>query len=122
MQNPDNLYVHREARALIPDVYQFIDTLPPTERLNLAHQMRRSSTSIRDNIRDGCGRQSNRAMLPYLWDSRASAGELVGQLQQALDVRVGRPGQARRLKRRAAHLRASIFNLIRSIQRSDPIR
>ena len=55
MQNPDNLYVYRLARALVPDVYTFIETLPPSERFNLAHQMRRSSTSIRGNICDGCG-------------------------------------------------------------------
>jgi hypothetical protein len=76
MQNPDNLYVHRVARAL----------------------------------------------LPYLWDSHASAGELMGQLQQAVDVNVVNPRQARGLKRRAAHLRFSILNLIRSVERNDPSR
>ena len=117
MQNPENLYVYRVAKALVRDVYEFIDTLPPSERYNLASQIRRSSTSIRNNIRDGCGRQGNRALWPFLYDSHASAGELEDQLDQSLEVNVGDQTQARRLRRRVIHLKISIRHLIAQVQR-----
>jgi four helix bundle protein len=89
MENPNNYYVARFSAALVPRVYRFIATLPESERFNLISQMRRSSSSIDDNIREGCSRQSDSAMLPFLYTASGSAGELYGQFKRSRELCVG---------------------------------
>ena len=116
MRSPHTLAVYRTARRLVDGVYQFLPTLPRSEEYNLASQMRRSAASIRDNIRDGCSRQSDSAMLPYLYYALASAEELEGQLEQATDVRVGDVRRANRLRHDAGHEAVMLTNFIKTVE------
>src|SRR5437868_3318093 len=79
MQNPDNLRVSRAAEDLADLVYDFTAAFPIDERFGLRAQMRRAAVSAGSNIYEGCGRQSNKALLPFLYYSHGSAGELAFQ-------------------------------------------
>jgi four helix bundle protein len=116
MRNPHTLAVYRAARRLVTEVYKLLTTMPRNEEFNLTSQMRRSVTSIRDNIRDGCSCQSDSAMLPYLYHALSSAEELEDQLEQACDVGVGDTRTANRLKHDAGHEAVMLTHYITTVE------
>jgi hypothetical protein len=62
MRNPDDWYVARFARELLVDVYEFMRTLPDSERRNYFDQIQRAATSVDNNFGDGAARQSDRTI------------------------------------------------------------
>src|SRR4051812_42893711 len=104
MEKPGNYFVSRYAEALVVETYQFIQTLPASEIYNLVSQMRRSATSIDDNIREGAGRQGDRAMLPFLYYANASAAELLGQYRKCAILELGDGPAAKKYGRRVGRL------------------
>ena len=118
MQNPKKLFVTTAAERLIGDVYRLTSTLPRSEQYNLVSQMRRSATSIKDNIYEGCGRGSNRWLIQFLQIAHASAQELCGQLRQVVSLELGDLSAARSASRDAERLRYMIWKLITAVQRT----
>jgi four helix bundle protein len=76
MQNPRNLRVYAEARALGILIYELTSAFPAAERFGITAQMRRAAVSVGSNIAEGCGRQGNRALLAYLHQTLGSLNEL----------------------------------------------
>ena len=116
MKNPDKYFIARYAAQLVRDVYPFLRTLPRSEQFNLESQMRRSVTSIDDNIREGASRSTDRAELVFLSYALGSAGELYGQLRKARDLGLGEPLQAKQLYRRTGRLLVMITRLMATKQ------
>jgi four helix bundle protein len=117
MQDPENLRVAGIAERLARDVYAFVRTLPASERSNLIPQLQKSATSASWNIEESCGRQSNRAMLPFLHYANSSAGEMIAQLRFAEGAKLGDHARATKLKNRALGLKIKIAKLITAIRR-----
>ena len=113
MQNPDNLRVSRAADDLADLVYDFSAAFPVDERFGLTAQMRRAAVSVGSNIYEGCGRQSNKALLPFLYYSHGSAAELVFQTRLATRRKYGDVKLARELTRRLVAFRRALSRLIR---------
>ena len=86
MQNPRNLKVRSEARALARETYRLTATFPHHEQFGLTSQMRRAAVSVGSNVAEGCGRQGDRAMIAYLHQSIGSLNELEFQLEVAEDL------------------------------------
>ena len=116
MQNPENLRVTAVAEDLAVRVYGFIKTLPDEERNNLVSQMRRSASSIVHNIHEACGKEGNRAMLPFLHHAMGSASELDGQFRFTQRVEIGDQRMAQKLWNKTVHLKIMLSKLIKSIQ------
>jgi four helix bundle protein len=116
MQDPHNLRVTDVAEALAADVYRFAATLPADERFDLQRQMRRAASSIPLNIYEGCGRQGNRALLPFLHIALGSSSELQAQLRLAARLQIGDPSQAGPLLGRTIHLKRMLARLIKAIR------
>ena len=89
MQNPDRLRVSRASEDLADIVYDYTATLPRDERFGLVFQMRKAGVSVGSNIYEGCGRQGSRAMLPFLYNSHGSTGELLFQTRFCVRRRFG---------------------------------
>jgi four helix bundle protein len=75
---PDHrqLRVWREGLDLVEAVYRVTAELPVEERFGLAAQMKRSAVSVPANLAEGCGRQSQRELVRFVWISFASLAEL----------------------------------------------
>jgi four helix bundle protein len=94
MQNARNLVVTEYAHRLAISTYRHTDSFPASERFGLTSQMRRAAISIAANIAEGCGRRSNRELLPYLYIAAGSARELACQLRIATDLGLGKAALA----------------------------
>jgi four helix bundle protein len=116
MQDPHNLRVTAFAESLAADAYIFAATLPVDQRFELRRQMRRAASSIPLNIYEGCGREGNRALLPFLHIALGSASELQAQLRLVARLHIGDQSQAGPLLGRTIHLKRMLARLIKAIR------
>lgn len=85
-----NLFIHKEV----------VSKLPPEEKWDLIHQIRRSSKSIAANIAEGHGRYYYGDNVRFCYNARGSLAETIDHLIDARDlgyIGLDLYGQARRL-------------------------
>ncbi|MBV4356060.1 four helix bundle protein [Pinibacter aurantiacus] len=85
MNNYTELEVWKAARDLVNDIYIQTKFFPKEELFGLVQQMRRCAVSVPSNIAEGCGRNSAKNTIQFLFISRGSLFELETQLYIALD-------------------------------------
>lgn len=61
-------------------IFEFISTLPNTERYNLVDQLNRASVSIPSNIAEGCGKRTDIHFAEFLSTALSSCYEVETQL------------------------------------------
>ena len=81
-----NLEVWQFARKLVSEVYSASRIFPKDELFGLTNQLRRAAVSIPSNIAEGCGRQTPRDTINFLFIARGSLYELETQIYVALDL------------------------------------
>src|SRR6266545_4552643 len=112
MQNPLNLRVTTIAEDLAVAVYQHTAAFPDTERYGLIVQMRRAAISIGSNICEGCGRETNRGLVPFLFIAMGSASELQYQLRIATRLGFGNTESATALAAEIVRLKRMLAALV----------
>ena len=68
--------VWQKAHQLVLDVYVVTATFPKTEQFNLISQINRAAVSVPTNIVEGCGRETQKELIRFLYISSGSAHEL----------------------------------------------
>ncbi|WP_420603363.1 four helix bundle protein [Flagellimonas sp.] len=71
-----NYKVWQKAHLLVIEVYQMTDTFPKKEQFGLVSQINRAVVSIPTNIAEGCGRETQKELIRFLYISSGSAHEL----------------------------------------------
>lgn len=75
MQNFRNLDVWRKAFDFCSDIYATTSKFPYEEKFGITNQIRRAASSIGANIAEGCGRQSQKEFLQFLFNAFGSVKE-----------------------------------------------
>ena len=86
MKSYIELDVWIEARKLVNDVYLLTNDFPKEEIYGITNQIRRCSVSVPSNITEGCGRQTAKDIIRFLYISRGSLYELETQLYLSNDL------------------------------------
>jgi four helix bundle protein len=86
MKQYKDLDVWTKARELASLCYEVTRLFPKEEQFGLTAQMRRSAVSIPSNIAEGCGRNTAKDTLQFLFIARGSAYELETQFYIAFDL------------------------------------
>ncbi|WP_445432864.1 four helix bundle protein [Chryseobacterium indoltheticum] len=81
-----NLDVWIETRKLTKLVYDLTKSYPKEEIFGLTNQMKRSSVSVPSNIAEGCGRNTAKETIHFLFIARGSLFELETQFYLSLDL------------------------------------
>lgn len=71
---------------MVKEIYLLTINFPKEEVFGLSSQIRRCAVSIPSNIAEGCGRNTPRGTLAFLYISRGSIFELETQLYLACDL------------------------------------
>jgi len=87
MKSYIELDVWIEARKLVGQVYLITDDFPKEEVYGITNQIRRCSVSVPSNIAEGCGRQTPKDIIRFLYISRGSLYELETQLYLSNDLK-----------------------------------
>lgn len=82
----EKLNVWQEAKKLVVDVYQLLDSFPKFEKYALCDQIRRAVVSVPSNIAKGSGRKSLKEQIRFLEISYGSLMETFNQLLIAIDL------------------------------------
>ncbi len=80
MTSHKDLKVWQKAIELVKVIYDVTITFPNTEQFGLISQIRRCAVSIPSNIAEGCGRNSNKELIHFLYITSGSASELETQI------------------------------------------
>ncbi len=84
--NYTKLDVWKNAREFVKLIYSQTKFFPKEELYGVTNQMRRSVVSVPSNIAEGCGRQSNKETIHFLYISRGSLFEIETQLYVSYDL------------------------------------
>lgn len=68
--------VWQKSDQLVLDIYPITATFPKSEQFNLISQINRASVSIPTNIAEGCGSETQKELMRFLYISSGSAHEL----------------------------------------------
>jgi four helix bundle protein len=81
-----DLSVWQESRKLSVEIYTATRHFPQSELFGLTNQMRRAAVSISSNIAEGCGRQTDKDTIRFLYQAKGSLFELETQCIIAQDL------------------------------------
>ncbi len=87
MTSHKDLKVWQKGIDLVKLIYEITSSFPTNEQFGLVSQMRRAAVSIPSNIAEGCGRNSDKELVHFLYICLGSASELETQIiiSQELD-------------------------------------
>ena len=80
MTSHKDLKVWVKGIELVKSIYEITKLFPTNEQFGLTSQMRRAAVSIPSNIAEGCGRNSDKELIHFLYIALGSASELETQL------------------------------------------
>ena len=80
MTSHKELKVWQKGIELVKSIYEITQLFPPNEQFGLISQMRRAAVSIPSNIAEGCGRNSDKELIHFLYIALGSASELETQI------------------------------------------
>ena len=70
----------RKGIELVKKIYLLTDSFPDSEQFGLVSQMRKCVISIPSNIAEGCGRNSDKELIHFLYIALGSSSELETQI------------------------------------------
>jgi len=79
--------VWQKSHQLVLEIYAVTATYPKSEQFNLISQINRAALSIPTNIAEGCGRETQKELLRFLYISSGSAHELEYLLLVSKDLK-----------------------------------
>ena len=80
MKTHKDLIVWKKGIELVKVIYLITDDFPKSEQFGLVSQMRRCAVSIPSNIAEGCGRNSDKELIQFLYIALGSSSELETQI------------------------------------------
>jgi four helix bundle protein len=75
-----DLEVWKKAKDLAKEIYLITNAFPTQEQYGLVTQLRRASVSVPSNIAEGCGRDSSKDTVRFLFIARGSLYEIETQI------------------------------------------
>jgi four helix bundle protein len=86
VQRFEDLRIWQEARQLVRDIYRLTKSGQIEKDYGLKTQLQRAAVSVVSNIAEGFERGSNKEFNQYLYQSKASCGEVRSQFYLAYDL------------------------------------
>ena len=114
MQSHKDLKAWQEAMELTVELYEWLKDFPEFEKFALTSQMRRSAISVPSNIAEGCGRQSDKELIHFLYIALGSLAELETQIEIAERLKYNTGTQT--LNERIKFIRILLSKLIKVIK------
>jgi four helix bundle protein len=107
--------VWQKAHQLVLDLYLLTATFPKTEQFNLISQINRAAVSIPTNIAEGCGRQTQKELIRFLYISSGSTHELEYLILLSTDLEFIEIDKSEKLLSEITEIKKMLASLIRKI-------
>ncbi len=108
----EDLRIWQEARQLVREIYHLTNTSVLSRDYGLSSQLQRSAVSVMANIAEGFERSSNKEFVQYLFQAKASCGELRSHLYVVKDLGYGHGDEIQNLQDSAETISKGIGSFI----------
>jgi len=116
MDTHKDLIVWKKGIELVKNVYAITNTFPKSEQFGLTSQMRRCAVSIPSNIAEGCGRNSDKELVYFLYVALGSSSELETQIIISVELNLLEKEKATECLNLLNEIIRMITSLIKSIK------
>jgi four helix bundle protein len=116
MVDNKNYTVWKKAHALVLDIYKTTRAFPSEEKFNLISQINRAALSIPTNIVEGCGRETQKEFLRFLYISSGSAFELEYLILVSTDLNFIDPKSSKNLMGEIKEIKKMLYGLIQKVK------
>ena len=113
-----NYKVWQKSHELVIDIYQITSTFPKSEQFNLVSQINRASLSVPTNIVEGCGRETQKELIRFLYISSGSAHELEYLIFVSSKLKFISTKDSKTLLKKIDEIKKMLFSLIKTIKKS----
>ena len=110
--------VWQRSHKLVLEMYSVTKEYPKTELFVLVSQMNRAAISIPTNIAEGCGRETQKELIRFLYIASGSAHELDYLLLVSKELSFIKESKADELIKEIDEIKKMLAALIRTIQKS----
>lgn len=107
--------VWQKSHQLVLDIYKITNSFPKSEQFNLISQINRACVSIPTNIAEGCGRETQKELIRFLYISSGSAHELEYLLLLSKDLNFINDNNYQKLYIEITEIKKMLASLIRKI-------
>ena len=119
MTSHKDLKVWQKGIELVKSIYEITQLFPSNEQLGLVSQMRRAAVSIPSNIAEGCGRNSDKELIHFLYIALGSASELETQIIISQELSFLQPEKSEQMQSLIFEIIKMTSSLIKSIRARD---
>ena len=116
MNTHKDLIVWQKGIELVKNIYLLTNTFPNSEQFGLVAQMRRCVISIPSNIAEGCGRNSDKELIHFLYVALGSSSELETQIIISVELNFSENEKATECLNLLNEIIKMITSLIKSIK------
>ena len=113
-----NYKVWQKSHKLVLDIYQITSTFPKSEQFNLVSQINRASLPVPTNIVEGCGRETQKELIRFLYISSGSAHELEYLILVSSELNFISTEDSETLLKKIDEIKKMLFSLIKTIKKS----
>ena len=113
-----NYKVWQKSHKLVLDIYQITSTFPKSEQFNLVSQINRASLPVPTNIVEGCGRETQKELIRFLYISSGSAHELEYLILVSSELNFISTKDSKKLLKKIDEIKKMLFSLIKTIKKS----
>jgi len=119
MTSHKDLKVWQKGIELVKSIYEITQLFPSNEQFGLVSQMRRAAVSIPSNIAEGCGRNSDKELIHFLYIALGSASELETQIIISQELSLLQPEKSEQMQSLIFEIIKMTSSLIKSIRTRD---
>ncbi len=109
-------HVWQRSHQLVLDVYRSTSTFPKSEMFTIVPQINRAAISIPTNIAEGCGRETQKELIRFLYISSGSAHEVEYLILLATDLKFINQDDSEKLLTELSEIKKMLGSLIRKIK------
>lgn len=109
------LKVWREAFELAKEIYLITTKFPKDEMYGMTSQIRRATVSISNNIAEGCGRNTSKDFISFLYNSMGSCKEVENLLMLAKELKYIGVDDFNLLNDKVDHIGKMLTQFIKSV-------
>lgn len=111
-----NYKVWQKAHRLVIDVYKTTASFPKSEHYNFVSQINRAVLSVPTNIVEGCGRETQKELIRFLYISSGSAHELEYLIHTATELNFIDDDTSKKLLSEIDEIKKMLYALIQKIK------
>ncbi len=113
-----NYKVWQKSHELVISIYKITHQFPETEKFNLVSQINRAALSIPTNIVEGCGRETQKELIRFLYIASGSAHELEYLILLSSELEFLEKSIAKQLLQTIDEIKKMLYALINSIKKT----